>query len=486
MLQNFDDFFNYNERQLMDDLSAVIEIESVALGNDGHGNPFGPKVTSALNNVLECASAKGFQTCNIDNYIGEITYGTGEKMIGILCHVDIVDAGAGWDTPPFQMLVKNGEIYGRGVIDDKGPMVCCIYAMKYIKDNELLPKNCKIKMIIGTDEEENWISIKEYLKRKPVLPDISIVPDASFPVVYCEKGLVNFSMDIPIKDSNYNNKLRILELKGGERPNVVAGNAKCLISTSGSGIEIADLEAKIKSIADSNDIAVETILNNSGDLEIMVTGRAAHAMTPEKGKNAISYLMKLLYDLGTEVHGGFVQQDALKIYEKLIGLEYDGTSMVLKCSDEASGSLTFNLGLIEMNESSLRLSINLRYPASMSFDCINEKLIRIVKSNGLSIDYGVCMDPIFYDIDSQLIKELMAIYRECTGDLDTVPVSLGGATYARAITNAVAFGPVFPWQAELAHEPNEHCSVSDLRMITKIYQRAIIRLGTLIQNGEGN
>lgn len=484
MAQSFDAYYESKEKDLLMDICDSIGIASIAGEPDAEGNPFGKPVTECLEHVLDCGRRFGFQTKDVDHYVGEITVGEGAHLIGILCHADVVDAGSGWKTDPFCAVVKDGRLYGRGAIDDKGPMMCCLYAMHYIKQNDLLPENTRIRMIVGTDEEENWVSIDKYLEKNPEIPEISIVPDASFPVIFCEKGLVNLTMTVPIHSGSDKTGrglvLKIADLCGGERPNVVAASACCRITCADPAYHAEALSEELLQLSENLGAPVRLRQEESGALVIEVKGRAAHAMTPEKGCNAISYLMKLLHLLTCEGRYTFIQQSMIDFYHRWIGTEYHGESMNLSWHDDDSGDLTVNVGKLEMKGAHFSMVMNIRYPVTRSFDEVRNVISALCEENAASVHFGVCMDPISFDRNSGIVKTLMDVYRSHTGDTESEPIALGGATYARAIPGAIAFGPVFPNQEELAHEANEYYSVAGYRRITEMYVEALLRLSAMI------
>ena len=480
MKNNFYNFYAKNEESLLNDIIKSIAIPSIAGDPDDYGNTFGKCVTECLNYILKRGTDEGMMSVNIGNHTGEITIGKGDHMIGILCHADVVDAGDGWNTDPYTAVIQDGNLYGRGSIDDKGPLICCLYSMKYINDNNLLPDNCRIKMIIGTDEEQNWISMDHYLSSNPEIPEVSIVPDANFPVISCEKGLINFSMYIPTTPCN-NADIQIIELSGGERPNVVPSTAKCKLYSDNAAL-FSHLLPKISRIATDNNISVEAKIEEDTYLEIFVRGKAAHAMTPEKGVNAISGLMKILAEISLNESVIFTQEKLISFYDKYFSMEYHGESLGINCSDDESGPLTLNIGTISMDESEIKIEVNIRYPVNKTFSEINDTIKESCNTFGITLEYGVCMDPIHFNNDSQLVHTLRESYSECTGDTKSEPIALGGATYARALPNAIAFGPVFPGQEELAHEANEHFAISDFQKITEIYSDALLKLCELAVN----
>lgn len=480
----FEQFYEKNETEIFRDIADIIAIPSIARASEQGEQeaPYGQEVKKGLEFLLKKGKALGLETKNYDFHVGEIIAGTGENIVGLLCHVDVVDAGDGWITDPFKAEVIDGELYGRGAIDDKGPMICALYAMKYLTQNHYIPENGKIKMIIGTDEEENWNSIQYYLEQNPELPTFSIVPDANFPVVYCEKGLINLELTLSVgneKKETASPCFKMISLKGGERGNVVPANASCEITFSTKDYAFEKETVFIDEFAKKHDIRATTSVNN-GRLCINVFGKAAHAMTPEKGKNAISWLMKLLKTMSKETDIRFEWQNFIDFYDRYIGLQYDGENLGMKWEDHDSGPLTLNVGVLALEENVVRIKLNLRYPVSRSFAEIRERFDQLAADASVKVEYGVCMEPIFYPKDSRLVQSLMKVYQQFTGDKVSQPIALGGATYARAIPKAIAFGPVFPNQEELAHEANEHYTFSDYKKITEIYANAILQLFNIL------
>jgi succinyl-diaminopimelate desuccinylase len=84
--------------------------------------------------------------------------------------------------------------------------------------------------------------------------------------------------------------------------------------------------------------------------------------------------------------------------------------------------------------------------------------------------------PLYIPKDNFLVEKLMKVYREQTGDLDSEPITIGGGTYARAMDNAVAFGPMFPGQLDVVHQKDEYISIDQLMKVTKIYAQALYEL----------
>ena len=151
------------------------------------GKPFGEGVDQALQYVLNLAESMGFTTRNLDGYCGYAEYGEGDLYIGILSHVDICPEGEMWGVPPYGGVIRENRIYGRGALDNKGPLLAALYALKMVQDSGR-KLNKKIRLIVGTDEQRYYRDMQHYLSQeKPPIAGFTL--DGQFPVVYAEKGL---------------------------------------------------------------------------------------------------------------------------------------------------------------------------------------------------------------------------------------------------------------------------------------------------------
>lgn len=170
------------------------------------GCPFGKETADCLNYYLSLAKEMGFETHNYDNYVGEVIFGEGEEL-AVLAHLDVVPAGDGWRFPPFAAVINDElsaggvpgvKIWGRGTMDDKGPAVAVLYCLKALKDEGFRPKR-KIKLIVGCNEENGWACLEHYNKVTH-MPEEGFSPDASFPAIYAEKGILHFTARFPMAD----------------------------------------------------------------------------------------------------------------------------------------------------------------------------------------------------------------------------------------------------------------------------------------------
>ena len=440
------------------DLERLIAYPSLLdLENAKEGAPFGPALEDTLAHVLTMAEKDGFKTHNIDGYAGIIEFGEGEEIVGMLGHLDVVPVGEGWTTNPFDMVEKDGYIFGRGVRDDKGPTMAAYYAMKILRDLEV-PLNKKIYLIVGCDEESGMRCMAYYKEHAP-LPNFGFVPDATFPVVYGEKGILHLKYSIE-------NPTIVTEMCLGERPNIVIGRASATVSAT---IE----EDKFASYLKKHNLTGEAI-GKENSTEYQIIGTFAHAARPEKGINAGWHMMNFI---------GEAYQDEL--CQKLADLLAftDGRNMNIANEGVHMGPLTMNLGILNMNSHHCDFVIDIRFPNDTDADTIRSAI------NGSFIDHELVAKeevlanktPLFVDPNNHLVKTLEACYREFSGDYETPLQTMGGGTYARTLDNFVAFGTVFPTHERPdyvgdAHQADEGTLVDDLLTACAIYAAALEKL----------
>lgn len=463
--------FEKNRGNFITDLQGLIRIPSVASEAEGD-SPFGKEVQRALDYMLELGKSMGFEVKNVDNYGGHIDFpGTEDGIMAVVGHVDVVPKGDGWTYDPFGGTVEDGWLYGRGAQDDKGPTMAGLYAMKVLKDLDFKPRKT-VRLILGLDEEANWEGMKYYLQKEKA-PDFGIVPDADFPLVQCEKGLLEFDLvrKNPNRAAREGNDMLVLEsMNGGSAPNVVAGHSDLLIAGSGNA-QNAFLE-KVKILSEQKGYEIKTS-DVGGKLLVSLEGIPAHAAVPERGRNAISMAMDLIQNVV------FANDDAnslVKFYNDKIGFSLDGSRIGCAMEDELSGKLTFNVGKISFDSDQTRITVDVRYPVTKSKEQVCKGLETAIKDSDFEIEIIDHIGSIYQESDSTVVLTLIKTYQEISGDLETKPSVIGGATFARAIPNCMAFGPLFPGDPELEHQKDEKVEVSQLLKAGHIYAEAIYQL----------
>lgn len=432
------------------------------------GMPFGKGNHEALSHFLELGESMGFKSLNLDGYAGHLEMGDGEQTVGILAHLDVVPEGDGWTYPPYGGEIHENKLYGRGTTDDKGPAMAALYAMKAIKDSGISLKR-KVRLILGLNEESGWRCMEHYFS-KIEHPDMAFTPDAEFPVIHGEKGIIVFSLKYKLHQSE-DCEVFLKEIKGGAAPNMVPDSAKAILSVKDRDLFKTSFD---KIVAEKN---LPITLDSSGDdIVIYAKGISAHGSTPEKGENAITYLMNFL---GTVYSGGCSMCSFIRLYNERLANKHYGEGIGCGLEDDVSGKLNLNVGMIELKANEIILTINVRYPIKSTSQEVYAGIRDNIKDTPIQLVEGKSdSKPLYVPVDNFLVKTLMKVYQEHTGDMETKPITIGGGTYARATKNAVAFGPMFPGQPDIAHQKDEFIAIKHLVDIAEIYSKAIYQLAS--------
>ncbi len=436
---------------------------------DGQYFPFGQGVQDAFAYMLSKGEEYGFAVENIDNYGGHIDFGTGDEVVGVVGHLDVVPAEGEWDFEPYSGAEIDGYICGRGTTDDKGPLLAAFYAMKALKDAGYEPDK-KIRLLIGLDEETNWNGMKYYLERVKA-PDFGFTPDGDFPVINGEKGVCDFA--IAKKLSGANSKgLTLNKLSGGTAVNIVPDSARAVVNSEDGNYD--GIRAKIQNYCEKTGRIVKT-RKVGKSLEIIGEGKACHGAQPEMGVNAISVLMGVLGELNFDNED---LKEYIEFYNKHIGFQINGEGLGIDFRDEASGLLTMNNGIVFYDKDSISIDLNLRYPVTCKAEKIYDTIASIIDKYGLGIVKNENQEPLYFEENHPLIKTLMDVYVEKTGDCDHGPMVIGGGTYAKACPNTVAFGGLFPGDPDIMHQVNEKISIERYYQMIEIYTETLLRLSS--------
>ena len=432
-------------------LQAWVRIPSVK-GEAEPGAPFGREVGRMMDLAMKTASDMGFAVRGFDGYACDATLGDAPEVLGVLGHLDVVPVGDGWRMPPFGAEIKDGKIYGRGTNDDKGPTLAALFAMKALKESGL-PLKRSVRLIMGGDEECGWEDMAYYAAHAE-MPEIGFSPDASFPLINTEKGMLHFDFCFPQAEDG----LRILKMATGERPNVIAGESEALLA---GGEELA---ARIRAYAEETGLPFRAETLPEG-VRVTAVGISGHSAYPEGKRSAIGMMLKLLEALGAT--GG------IAVLAKAVGLESDGRSLGCACEDAVSGKLTNNMGILRLEDGIWRGTLDFRCPVEADQEKLKEACAAHLP--GIQLTVTTQKAPHHVPADSELVTSLLAAYEEESG-LKGEPMATGGGTYAKVLKQGVAFGAVFPGEEELAHLANEYESIDSLMLAMKIYANALLRL----------
>lgn len=452
------------KNKIINSTCELINIPSVFNNTDSSNTPFGKDTVRALEYVLNLGKSFGFKTKNIDNKCGYIEFGKGDKLLGIIGHLDVVPAEDDWTYSPFNSTIDNGNIYGRGAIDDKGPVIAALYAMKAIADNYTLDK--RVRLILGLNEENDWKCIERY-KEVEELPDISFSPDANFPCVYAEKTIESLYLkqkysknsSLYIENiSTYNNAINVVP-------------KYCEATIYFDTVHIKDIIFTINKIISNSSYNISIKKTDDSHIKLISIGKASHSAHPELGINAISRLIIVLYDLFTYYN---IDLDILDYFVKNIGDDFTGKNLGINFKDE-SGILTLNTAQFFLdNNNYLNIVFNLRVPVTIDYNNIKATFNKYCNNN-LEIEVAKIQEPLYIKKDSELVKNLCEIFNEYHNS-DIEPEAIGGGTYARAFKNCISFGPQMPGAKDMCHQNDEYISIENLMFCAKVYAEAILIL----------
>lgn len=456
---NLNQYIDEMKDELISALQTCIQYKSVKdLDTSSPGAPFGQGIKDCLDWTLDLGESFGFIVKNVDGYAGHIELGTGE-LIGILGHLDVVPEGEGWSVHPYEGKILDGKIYGRGAVDDKGPTLAALFAMKAIKDLKI-PLQKRVRLILGTDEESGWADM-DYYKEKEEIPILGFAPDAEFPLIHAEKGILHLEFS-----QGFSTPLRhILQIRGGDRANVVPDTCTVVLKD----LSLGTIQERLQETAFPEGVSAE-LGNEDEGIKLTFKGVSAHGSLPQKGKNAVLFALEFLKELDLSPEENELIQ---WIYEGSKGCYGEGFDIAL--ADEPSGKLSLNLGIMDCSEKHIRFVLDIRYPVTFQKADILDPLTKVTEKQGLNLSILSHQEAHHVPKDSPLVQGLLKAYSEVTGK-EGFAFAIGGGTYAKVMTQGVAFGPSFPGEPEVIHSPDEYISIDNLILATKIYAQAILNI----------
>lgn len=422
--------------------------------------PFGEEVHSTLQWFLNLGKSHGFHTKDVDGYAAHIEYGTGEEYVYAFGHCDVVPGGEGWSDNPFKLLKHGDKLIGRGVIDDKGPLLAAYLALKLLKDNNILP-NRRIRVVAGGNEESGFRCIRHYFQKEP-RPTYGFTPDAKFPVINGEMGgaIINI---INIDGAIENEQLTMI---GGQVHNTIPNYVKI------KGLNVEEHSEEFKKFLKNQDLSFEYLEKQNIKAGFKLIGKGGHSSKPENANNPIEKSFKLIKDMLKEK--GIVELEKLfsgdNIDGKLFGLNKSGKCGVLKIVPT----------IIHIEKGLINLNLSVRYPECYTAMEVKKAIEDYFLCHGLNsyvISLSADKKPSYVDENSPLVKKLYNIYAKHTGDtINKVRVTSAG-TYASEMENSVIFGGEFPdGSSGNAHMANEFGSEDAFIKSIGIYAEALYEL----------
>ena len=451
-----------HKEDLLKDLFELLSVRSI-LGTDiTEETPFGSGPREALDLILSFGERDGYKTKLVENKAGHIEVGEGEEIFGILGHVDVVPVvEADWISHPFKPEVRDGKIFARGSLDDKGPTMAAYYAVKLL-DKLGVKWNKRIRLIIGSDEETGFRCVESYFKHEEQ-PASGFTPDAMFPLVYAEKARATFDHKLKFveEDGAYNYKL--VKFNGGQVLNMVIASAEAELVG-----EVTDIKEKFEKFLAQEKLEGKVSVENT--IKLTLKGKAAHGSTPQYGINGATKLAEFLSTLGLDNNGkNFVDYIVAKLandpFGEKLGIDY---------KDNEMGEATYNYGVLDYDlEKKIGIvSTDCRHPKK--FDLVAR--LYEVEVDNIDIEVTSTKEAHYVPKDDELVTTLMDVYRKHTGDTKNDAFVLGGGTYARCLKKGVAFGLLFPGKEDTMHQANEYLEIEDLLLATAIYAEGIYKL----------
>ena len=430
-------------------LARLAEIPSVSGESQGK-YPFGKPCGDALDEFLAICNENGFKTANYDYYAGSADLDEKEPGLAILGHLDVVPVNEkDWSFPPFGCTEKDGKLYGRGCIDDKGPVIAALFAMKAVRECRI-PLKKGVRLIAGCSEETGSELDIEYYCKKAEMPSMVFTPDGDFPVITTEKGMIRFSFSGEARLEN------ILSIKSGTVVNAVPDSAEAVLK--GVSPEIIGKSDKI------------TVREEADGLHVVFKGKAAHASTPAEGDNALTGLVDFLAQLP-------LAKGDLDFVKRLSALfpynDVKGEALGI-CGEDKSGALTYVFSIAELSGGRLSGKCDIRYPVSMTMEQIKASLEKALAPY-FSLSDFTGSKPHCVDNDSEFVQTLLRVYSRETG-LEPYCKAIGGGTYVHGIDGGVAFGMEFPGENNNMHGADEFVRIESLMKSAKIYAAAIAEL----------
>lgn len=445
---------NKRKEAMIADIIKLCQIPSVYdEATVDENQPFGKPCRDALDAMLEIGKRDGYVCEDVDGYAGHIDIGNQEDTFGILGHLDVVPCNSvGWNSDPYNPIIKEGKMYGRGVADDKGPLIAGYYAAKIV--HELgLPVKMKTRVIFGCNEESGSSCVQHYFTKKPY-PKMGFTPDADFPVVFGEKAMCGF------KITGFVEKDNIIGIYAGTRSNIVPETCEAYVT--GNYKQYKDSFTKY---LQENHLQ-GSIEEEGNHTKLILTGKSAHASTPEEGVNAATYMCHYLVTVSKNQLVHFIDECFYDDhYGDKLNVHFTGVM----------GSITVNLGILNYKDGNASLTVDMRLPHEPTEEELVKRVEEKIQKYGLTQTHHY-VEALYVDPESELVSKLHNSYVEFTGDHEHGPQTMGGGTYAKSMPNCVAFGIAFPGTNNKIHQNNEEIAIDDLLKATAIYAKALYDL----------
>lgn len=470
LMSEIDSWIDKNTHAFIRDLDRLVAIPSVSeKGNLAY--PFGKNCKDVLDEMADLAAGYGFHVQNHEYYCGSLLVkGTmdGPKRLGIYVHLDIVPPGEGWHNPPLKCTLKDGFLIGRGVGDNKGPGICVLYALRFLKERGIRLKN-DVLVYFGLSEETGMEDI-EYFIRTQQVPDFNLVADTNFPVCYGEKGLMRAEIWRDIEGN-------LVSFHGGSVVNVIPARAEAVIRH----VSLAQVKARLGLGDDGmgHGLCAE---QDGANVKVTAHGISRHAAFPEGSVNAVHVLAAALAESGLLEGSG---AEAVNSLEAMTA-DFYGAGLGIPFEDKESGRLTCVGSVVHTENGRMRVSFDTRYPVTVDGEAVAGGFRRQAKALGFKVAVGELSAPSYVPISHPYIPLLTEICDHVQGR-HYEPYTMGGGTYSRHLPDAVGFGPGIPDMPNpfenghgQGHQPDECVPLEMLQKGLKTYIISLLELDRIL------
>lgn len=464
--EKIDAYIDSKREEMLDDLCMLVKIDSQRT-EAKEGMPYGEGPAKAIAAAQGLLEKYGFAVKNYDNRVVTGDFSDKEKALDVLAHLDVVPVTEDWTvTQPFEPKIVDGRIYGRGTADDKGPAIAVLYAMRAIKELGI-PMNKSVRIVLGSDEECGSSDLAYYYGIEKEAP-YTFTPDADFPLINIEKGRFSKSFFAEYEDNGALPK--VIRFKSGSKVNVVPQTAEAVVA----GLEKQVLEAAARKVTE--DTGVKFVISEEaegGAYGIHARGQAAHASTPQEGKNALTAMLQLLAELPIAASEG---------YSRLMGLHqmfpYSdtlGEALGIKRSEPQSGDLTMCFSVLDYTTTAVRGEFDTRLPIGCTEENTAKPVEEAFAQHRIKLADVNISEPHCVPGDSWFVKTLLGSYERYSG-VKGEPLSTGGGTYVHHLKRGVAFGCMTPDVDNHMHGDDEFMVIERLLTSAKIFADAILKI----------
>ena len=456
-----------HREEMLEDIKALVRIRSDK-GDAMPGMPFGPGPNEALVTALELAEGYGFHTKNYEGYVGTVDLlPENDHHLDVLSHMDVVPVADGWTvTEPFDPIVRDGRLYGRGAADDKGPGIAALYALRCVKDLGI-PLKHNIRLIWGCDEECGSSDIQYYYAQEPEAV-YTFSPDADFPVINIEKGGLHGEIFASFEESTALPRLRKME--AGLKINVVPDHCHMEIEGMRKGVA----EIFCAGARERTGVRFTVTEQEENVIAIDAQGTGAHAAHPQDGNNALTASLDLVASMFLAPGSQFEAVRALN--ELLPHGDYLGRGLGVAMSDEISGELTLSADILKVTPTSVYCQFDSRTPLCATEQNMKYTAMQNCARKGLALRDVPMRPPHHVPAESGFIRTLLGAYEKYTGVTGAKPLAIGGGTYCHELKNGVAFGCTMPGTDNHMHGNDEFAVVDELVASVKIFADVMISL----------